>query len=1267
MTIAAAAAGDAGNYDVVITGACGTVTSNVVQLTVNQATAITAQPTAQTVCAGAAATFSVTATGNNLSYQWRKNGTNISGATASSFSIAAATAADAANYDVVVNSACGGSVTSNPVALTVNNTLAITTQPTDQTVCAGAAATFSVTATGAGLTYQWRKNGTNISGATASSFNLAAATAADAATYSVVVTSTCGTPVTSANAVLTINPATAITTQPVAQTVCAGAAASFSVTATGAGLTYQWRKNGTNISGATASSFSIAAATAADAANYDVVVSGACGGSVTSNPVVLTVNAATVITAQPMDQTVCAGAPVAFSVTATGSNLSYQWRKNGANINGATASSFNIAAATAADAAAYSVVVTGACGTPVTSNVAQLTVNPATVITQQPLPQATCLNGAVTFSVTASGANLAYQWRKGGVNIPNATASSLTLNNVAATDAGSYDVVVTGTCGTATSNAVTLSLNNGTTINAQPQAQTVCAGTAASFTVVASGSGTLTYQWRKNNVNIPNATGSTFSIASATAAEAGSYDVVVGSDCGTVSSNAAQLTVNPATAITAPPAPQTKTAGQSVTFNVAATGGNLTYQWRKNSANISGATNATFTINAVTLADAGSYDVVVSGTCGTQTSAAATLAVNCQSITVTNPTVASATLNAPFNQAFTQTGGVGTTTFSTASALPAGLTLSSGGVLSGTPTQSGTFNLVVKATDSNGCQGTSASYALTIGCAAVTLNPASLPDASVGTVYNQTLSGSGGSAPYSFAVQNGSVLPAWLTLTGNTLSGTPAAASSSTFTLVATDANGCTGTRTYTLTVPGGCSALTLNPSALPAGTLGTAYNQTLSVTGGSGPYTFSVTSGALPAGLTLDANAGTLTGTPLTSGTFIVTLRVTNQSGCAGQRTYILTVNCVALTINPASLPAATAGVTYSQQFTANGTGTYSLQIGSLPPGLSLRSDGLLAGVTTQTGTYNFTVKLAAGSCTGTRAYTLTVNAGTFAARAALAQLADYDGDGKADAVLWHAMQGQWSVLRSSDQQTITQSFGAAGDLTVLGDYDGDGISDLAVFRPSNGMFYVKRSSDGGYTVKAWGAAGDVPVPGDYDGDGTTDFAVFRPSEGNWYVLRSADGQYTVTAWGAGFAPYNDVAVPGDYDGDGQTDVAVFRRVTGTWLIRRSSDGQFSVKAFGQGTDTPVAADYDGDGRTDIALWRDGTWYIWQSATESARVENWGTDAAPYNDQATPDDYDGDGKVDVVVWRAGESAWYIHCSVDGSTMTRTQNTAGVPAVAKRL
>ena len=183
------------------------MTSNAASLTVTAAPlapSITTQPASRTVTAGQTATFSVAATGTApLGYQWRKNGTAISGATAASYTTPAATSADnGAQFTVVVSNSVG-TVTSNAATLTVTAAPvapSITTQPTSRTVTAGQTATFSVAATGtAPLSYQWRKNGTAISGATAASYTTPATTSADSgAQFTVVVSNSAGTVTSSA-------------------------------------------------------------------------------------------------------------------------------------------------------------------------------------------------------------------------------------------------------------------------------------------------------------------------------------------------------------------------------------------------------------------------------------------------------------------------------------------------------------------------------------------------------------------------------------------------------------------------------------------------------------------------------------------------------------------------------------------------------------------------------------------------------------------------------------------------------------------------------------------------------------------------------------------------------------------------------------------------------------------------------------------------------------------------------------------------------------
>jgi photosystem II stability/assembly factor-like uncharacterized protein len=516
------------------------------------APAISAHPASQTVCAGAPANFSVTASGTApLSYQWRKNGANIPGATGSTYSISVAVGGDTGSYDVVVANACGNAP-SNAATLTVNAATGITAHPAGQAVCIGAPASFSVAASGTGpFSYQWRKNGSAITGATGGTYTILSVVAGDAGNYDVVVSGACGT-ATSNIAALSINVSTGIAVQPASQTVCAGNSAGFTVVASGTGpFGYQWRKNGANIPGATGSAYTISSVVAGDAGNYDVVVTGACG-SATSNPATLTVNIAPGVTTQPTDQTVCPSGTATFTAAASGSPApTVQWQvstdggANFTNIPGATNPTLTLTNVNASqNGNQYRTVFTNACGMPM-STAAILTVSTSPTITTQPNSQAVCEAQSATFSVAATGAGpLTYQWRKNGTNIPGAIGSSYTIPSVTTADAAGYSVVVTGACGNVTSDTATLTVNLANAITLQPMPQTVCEGASATFSVTAGGTGPFTYQWRKNGVNIPGATGSTYTIASTTPADAATYDVLVTGSCNSVTSNGATLTVN---------------------------------------------------------------------------------------------------------------------------------------------------------------------------------------------------------------------------------------------------------------------------------------------------------------------------------------------------------------------------------------------------------------------------------------------------------------------------------------------------------------------------------------------------------------------------------------------------------------------------------------------------------------------------------------------------------------------------------------------------
>ncbi len=422
---------------------------------------IIAQPMNQQAQVGGSASFSVTALASPVpTYQWYKNGQVIQGATQASYSLSNIKSSDhEAQFHVVITNNLG-TATSQSAKLTVKDaapdpnptTFAIEEQPKDQSTQVGGSVTFAVKVKGSGnITYQWKMCGGDIPGATSSSFTYTNAKLEDNGNRFNVEVSNGTETLYSAYAVINVNgdpntTAPVITTQPQSQTITLGQSVTFSASASGTPTpTFQWHRDGNALNGETGKSYTFTPTLADNGASFTLVATNSAG-SVASDMAILTVKEPTStdiapsITAQPKDQKISEGENASFSVTATGSpSPTFQWRKNGQAISGATSAFYTHNKASLTDnSAKFDVVVTNKAGS-ATSNAATLTVTaPVSLeITQQPAPVKVTAGKSATFTVKATGnPTPSYQWQRDSEAIDGATQASYTLSNVQASDNG---------------------------------------------------------------------------------------------------------------------------------------------------------------------------------------------------------------------------------------------------------------------------------------------------------------------------------------------------------------------------------------------------------------------------------------------------------------------------------------------------------------------------------------------------------------------------------------------------------------------------------------------------------------------------------------------------------------------------------------------------------------------------------------------------------------------------------------------------------------
>jgi hypothetical protein len=461
-----------------------------------------------------------------------------------------------------------------------------------------------------------------------------------------------------------------------------------------------------------------------------------------------------------------------------------------------------------------------------------------------------------------------------------------------------------------------------------------------------------------------------------TATAAGTFSVQV-KDANGATSTGCAITINPALSVTCvvinaiqgvaiTPVTMSASGGTGTGYTFTATGLPAGL-----SMSTAGTISGTPTVNGTF-----SYTVTVTdsngnkGTLNCSVMVAPSISASCVSI-----------LNAAQNEAITPVqmtanGGTGPYTFS-ATGLPTGLTLSSNGTISGTPTQSGTFNYTVTIKDSAGHIGT-------VTCTVTIAPPVSTSCVSVTAMVGVPITpvqfpGSGGTGSYTFSATG---LPPGLTLSSSgVLSGTPTQSGTFNYTVYITDSAGHTHSGACSHQQTFSCSITVQHSITATCVSIDAVQNKTITPVqmtpnGGTGPYTFSAT--GLPTGLTLSSN-GTISGTPTQSGTFNYTVTIKDSAGHTG------TVNCSVMVLPPVTATGGQCGGQKWQAITpvnlspSGGSGDpYTFGSGNLPPGLNLSSSGTIYGTPTQSGTFNFTIQITDGQGhTGSMNYTATVTGG--------------------------------------------------------------------------------------------------------------------------------------------------------------------------------------------------------------------------------------------------------------------------------------------------
>lgn len=656
------------------------------------------------------------------------------------------------------------------------------------------------------------------------------------------------------------------------------------------------------------------------------------------------------------------GTAYSQTLQGTGGTTPYNWAIVSAQVPGLVLSPGGVLSGipTAAGSFPITVALSDNAQARVTRNFTVVVTAPLTITT--PTLNSGSVGASYAQTLQASGGAGGYSWSIVSGQVPGLTLSSGGALTGIPVTAGTFPLtiqVMDSSERTVTRNytlqvastvtIVTTSLNNG------------AVGVPYSQALQAAG-GSAPYTWAVSGGQLPQGLSlNTAGVISGTPQVGGTFgfSVQVTDNAQAQATRTFSLQVSSGLTITTSSLPPAR-IGAPYEQALQASGGFGALQWSSLTGLPPGFTISTTGVLAGTPSSTGDFPVVFQVMDASGATATRSLLLNILStFSILTESLPSAQAGVAYTTNLSASGGVVPYRWQALNELPAGLTLDPFGVLSGTVQQTGSFPVNVQVADSAGGTATR-QFTLTV-TSQFRISTEGLPNGSVGVFYNSLLQSQGGRAPVRWGLDSGQ-LPLGLILNSNTgaIAGTPQQSGEFRFTIFANDADQLRATRAYTVTIRG---QFTITTTSLPAGTVGTAYSQTLATTGGGSPFRWLISDGALPAGLQIGIETGVIAGTPTAAGTFDFTAQATDNNGLQARQQYSLVINSRGqFTITTQSLPNGTVGTAYSQTLATTGGASplrWSISAGALPTGLQLgAANGVISGTPTAAGVFDFTVQ---------------------------------------------------------------------------------------------------------------------------------------------------------------------------------------------------------------------------------------------------------------------------------------------------------------------